>query len=119
MLCAHSAAKVGIPGCPAMAGSAPFPFWGMPLPCAEAILGVSGQDTAGAPGPSCLRCPGKPKRAPDDQPDEPALSHASARRDAVRHGEIALRSIGEPNSVASQFDFWDNQYEGRRLSSEL
>ena len=36
-------------GCPAMAGSAPFPFWGMPLPCAEAILGVSGQDTAGAP----------------------------------------------------------------------
>src|SRR5215469_12020635 len=52
MLCARSAAKVGIPvtpGCSAMAGSAPFPFWGMPLPCAEAILGVSGQDTAGAP----------------------------------------------------------------------
>jgi aquaporin Z len=27
--------------------------------------------------------------------------------------------MGQPNSVASQFDFWDNGYEGRRLFSEL
>lgn len=27
--------------------------------------------------------------------------------------------MGQPNSVASQFDFWDNRYEGRRLFSEL
>jgi aquaporin Z len=38
---------------------------------------------------------------------------------AVRHAEVALRSIGQPNSVARQFDFWDDGYEGRRLFSEL
>ena len=27
--------------------------------------------------------------------------------------------MGQPNSVASQFDFWDDKYEGRRLFSEL
>jgi len=27
--------------------------------------------------------------------------------------------MGEPNSVRSQFDFWDNSYEGRRLFSEV
>jgi aquaporin Z len=38
---------------------------------------------------------------------------------AVRHAEVALRSMGQPNSVASQFDFWNDRYEGRRLFSEL
>src|SRR5947207_10689810 len=38
---------------------------------------------------------------------------------AVRHAEVALRSIGQPNSVAGQFDFWNDRYEGRRLFSEL
>ena len=32
---------------------------------------------------------------------------------------VALRSFGQPNSVARQFDFWDDRYEGRRLFSEL
>jgi aquaporin Z len=32
---------------------------------------------------------------------------------------VALRSMGRPNSVAGQFDFWNNSYEGRRLFSEL
>jgi aquaporin Z len=27
--------------------------------------------------------------------------------------------MGQPNSVAGQFDFWDDKYEGRRLFSEL
>jgi aquaporin Z len=27
--------------------------------------------------------------------------------------------MGQPNSVASEFDFWDDRYEGRRLFSEL
>ena len=27
--------------------------------------------------------------------------------------------MGQPNSVASQFDFWDDRYEARRLFSEL
>jgi aquaporin Z len=53
------------------------------------------------------------------QPEELAPSSASARQDVIRHGEIALRSFGQPNSVASQFDFWDDRYEGRRLFSEL
>ena len=32
---------------------------------------------------------------------------------------VALRALGTPNSVARQFDFWDDSYEGRRLFSEL
>src|ERR1700741_135906 len=47
------------------------------------------------------------------QPSEPR------GRDAVRHAEVALRSMGQPNSAARQFDFWDDSYEGRRLFSEL
>ena len=27
--------------------------------------------------------------------------------------------MGQPDSVVRQFDFWDNQYEGRRLFSEV
>ena len=50
------------------------------------------------------------KLAPPPEPD---------RREAVRHAEVALRSIGQPNSVAGEFDFWDDRYEGRRLFSEL
>lgn len=30
-----------------------------------------------------------------------------------------LRSLGTPNSVLHEFDFWDRRYEGRRLFSEL
>jgi len=41
------------------------------------------------------------------------------RERAVRHAEVALRSIGQPNSVAGEFDFWNDRYEGRRLFSEL
>jgi aquaporin Z len=32
---------------------------------------------------------------------------------------IALNSMGEPNSFARRFDFWDSQYEWRRVFSEL
>jgi aquaporin Z len=41
------------------------------------------------------------------------------RQQTVRHAEVALRSIGQPNSVAGEFDFWNDRYEGRRLFSEL
>jgi aquaporin Z len=37
----------------------------------------------------------------------------------VRHAEVALRSLGQPNSVTGEFDFWNDHYEGRRLFSEL
>jgi aquaporin Z len=39
--------------------------------------------------------------------------------EVVRRAEVALRSMGHPNSIARQFDFWDDRYEGRRLFSEL
>jgi aquaporin Z len=32
---------------------------------------------------------------------------------------IALHSIGEPNAFARRFDFWDSQFEWRRIFSEL
>lgn len=39
---------------------------------------------------------------------------------ASRFGErVALRSLGQPNSVVREFDFLSNNYEGRRLFSEL
>ena len=53
------------------------------------------------------------------QPDEPATPSEPDRQDAVRHAAVALRSMGQPNSVTGEFDFWDNSYEGRRLFSEL
>ena len=53
------------------------------------------------------------------QPDELAPPPEPDRREAVHHAEVALRSIGQPNSVAGEFDFWNDRYEGRRLFSEL
>src|SRR6201986_2727399 len=53
------------------------------------------------------------------QPDELAPESEPGRQDAVRHAAFALRSIGQPNSVAGEFDFWDDKYEARRLFSEL
>jgi aquaporin Z len=50
------------------------------------------------------------KLRPPSQPDQ---------SNAGQHTDVALRSIGQPNSVASQFDFWNDRYEGRRLFSEL
>jgi aquaporin Z len=41
------------------------------------------------------------------------------RQRAVRHANVALRSMGQPNSVVGEFDFWDDKYEGRRLFSEV
>src|SRR5215475_13286732 len=53
------------------------------------------------------------------QPDELAPPPEPDRQAAVRHAAVALRSIGQPNSVAGEFDFWNDRYEGRRLFSEL
>jgi len=44
---------------------------------------------------------------------------AASVREAARHAEVAWRSMGQPNSVAREFDFWNDRYEGRRLFSEL
>lgn len=37
----------------------------------------------------------------------------------MHHAAVSLRSMGQPNSVSREFDFWDNRYEMRRLFSEL
>ena len=48
-------------------------------------------------------------------PAAPAQTHA----EMSRHADVALRSIGQPNAIARQFDFTDDSYEWRRLFSEL
>ena len=53
------------------------------------------------------------------QPSELKPPSEPEPHQAVRHAEVALRSIGQPNSVAGEFDFWNDRYEGRRLFSEL
>ena len=53
------------------------------------------------------------------QPDQAPASTAEQRLKLAEHADVALRSIGQPNSVAAQFDFWDDSYEARRLFSEL
>jgi aquaporin Z len=52
------------------------------------------------------------------QSGQAPLSRAD-RQEAARHAAVALRSLGQPNSVTGEFDFWDNSFEGRRLFSEL
>ncbi|HUL28551.1 MAG TPA: aquaporin [Streptosporangiaceae bacterium] len=53
------------------------------------------------------------------EPAEPAAPSESDGQARVRHAAVALRSMGQPNSVAREFDFWNDRYEGRRLFSEL
>jgi aquaporin Z len=53
------------------------------------------------------------------QPAQPVIPPGPDRQEAVRHAAVALRTMGQPNSVTREFDFWDNSYEGRRLFSEL
>ena len=52
------------------------------------------------------------------EPGGPAPPPDRGRRQ-VRHAEVAMRSIGQPNSVVGEFDFWNDRYEGRRLFSEV
>ena len=48
-----------------------------------------------------------------------ADSQLSVRQQAaVRRADVALRSMGQPNANARQFDFADDSYEWRRLFSE-
>jgi aquaporin Z len=55
------------------------------------------------------------------QPDGPSPPPGPGERgtEQVRHAAVALRSLGLPNAIAGEFDFWDNTYEGRRLFSEV
>ena len=55
----------------------------------------------------------------DDRSAEPTRQQADRARAAVRRADVALRSMGQPNAIARQFDFADDSYEWRRLFSEL
>lgn len=52
------------------------------------------------------------QRARDEPPGALTPLRTMSGRDAM------LRSLGRPNSVTRQFDFWDDKYEGRRLFAE-
>src|SRR5262252_4227925 len=51
------------------------------------------------------------------QPSELASQSEQDRQQAARR--VAVRTLGLPNSVVSEFDFWDDSFEGRRLFSEV
>lgn len=66
---------------------------------------------------------GQPPGHGDEEPGQqaqPAGQDLMAQRVAVagRH-EVGLRSLGQPNALARQFDFTDDSYEWRRLFAEL
>lgn len=43
---------------------------------------------------------------------------AAVQQQAPRSLDAALGTLGRPNAITRQFDFWDDRYEGRRLFSE-
>jgi aquaporin Z len=51
------------------------------------------------------------------QPSELASQSEPDRQQAARRA--AVRTLGLPNAVVGEFDFWDDSFEGRRLFSEL
>ena len=55
----------------------------------------------------------------DARPADAGRQQADRERAAVRRADVALRSMGQPNSIARQFDFADDSYEWRRLFSEV
>src|SRR5215469_7019376 len=63
------------------------------------------------------------RRAPEmrwqltSQPSAVASQPEPDRQQAARRA--AVRTLGLPNAVVSEFDFWDDSFDGRRLFSEL
>ncbi len=55
----------------------------------------------------------------DARPADAVRQQADQERVAVHRAEVALRSMGQPNAIARQFDFADDSYEWRRLFSEV
>ncbi len=50
----------------------------------------------------------------------PPSADEEARRQILRNATVTLRAMGvEPNAFVKRFDFWDSQYEWRRIFSEL
>src|SRR5271169_5400876 len=56
----------------------------------------------------------------DETPEPDPGAAGGAGSSPAAHGmAMVLRSFGTPNSTLHEFDFWDSQYEGRRLFSEV
>jgi len=53
------------------------------------------------------------------QPDGAAPLPGPMEQGTARHAAVALRTLGQPNAIVGEFDFWNNAYEGRRLFSEV
>jgi aquaporin Z len=53
------------------------------------------------------------------QPAEPSTTADPDGQRAIHRAGVSLRSMGQPNAVAGEFDFWNDRYEGRRLFSEV
>jgi aquaporin Z len=53
------------------------------------------------------------------QPDGLTPPPEPGGQGTLPHAAVALRSLGQPNSITREFDFWNDSYEGRRLFSEL
>ena len=53
------------------------------------------------------------------EPGERPRAAEPAQQQAVHRVEVALRSIGQPNSIVHEFDFFNGSYEWRRLFSEV
>ena len=75
----------------------------------------SGPELPYGPGPERPYGPG-PGRPYGPRPEGPAGGRIVERRPGMGSG---LGSLGRPNSIVRQFNFWDDRYEGRRLSAEL
>ena len=54
-----------------------------------------------------------------NQPDAQVPPSRARVKEAVHRAELTSRSMGVPNSVVHEFDFWNDRFEGRRLFSEL
>ena len=54
-----------------------------------------------------------------EQTESVVQDEVARHQEQLVHAQVSLRSMGQPNSVAEAFDFWDDRYEGRRLFSEV
>jgi aquaporin Z len=73
---------------------------------------MSDQEGAGAQGQAQGQAAGQAQ----DQAQGPAQGISPQVRPAA---EVAIRTLGQPDALARQFDFFDDSYEWRRLFSEL
>jgi aquaporin Z len=63
--------------------------------------------------------PGEGARSAGAAVPQSFRQQAGRERAAAHHADVALRSMGQPNAIAFQFDFADDGYEWRRLFSEV